>query len=176
MARPCSVCSSPDLPAICADLVNGVGLVEVARRYGLTKSAVQRHRTHAGIAARPAIQAQRTAAFTALAALPTADQVGQAYAGIAIRLDAIVSQCEADGSAATAISGLKEMRAIIDMQSRLAGHVGPSPSAPTVNVNTQVNVDAAGIVEALVAAITTSTDKDAAIDRLAKVIDGPTSP
>jgi hypothetical protein len=150
MARPCSVCSSAHLPAVSTDLVKGVGLAEVARRYGFTKSAVQRHRVHAGIAAAPVVQAQQRSAFTAFASLPSADEVGQAYSGIASRIDAIAAKAEHDGSLTVALMGLKELRSTVEAQAKLAGHIG---SAASVQVNVQSNIDLGAAVKELLGAI-----------------------
>ena len=61
-----------NLPAISADMANGVSLNEMVRRYGLSKSALHRHRANCiGISAGPVMQQQRAAAFTALASLPS---------------------------------------------------------------------------------------------------------
>ncbi len=43
MPRICSVCRHPDRPAIDKALVSGAALRDVAGRYGLSKSAVERH-------------------------------------------------------------------------------------------------------------------------------------
>lgn len=45
MARPCSVCTHPDVNAINTVLLNGSSQRAVARTFGVTPSAVQRHVT-----------------------------------------------------------------------------------------------------------------------------------
>ena len=64
-------------------------------------------------------------AFSALAGLPSRDELGVGLASVTNRIDAIVRQCEANGSAALAISGLREIRATLMAQAQLAGHVNP---------------------------------------------------
>ena len=65
------------------------------------------------------------------------------------RIEAIVDQAEGSGSLAVAITGLREVRATLDSQARIAGH--DRPAAATVNVG--VNVDIGALVDRPVAAI-----------------------
>ena len=100
----------PELPDIAADLANGVNAVQIAKRYGLARSSVQRHRQHVGAARPPEPSppraplnsvdaARRTGrAFQALASLPSLDEVGAAYSSIGARIDAIAAKAEREGS------------------------------------------------------------------------------
>jgi hypothetical protein len=150
MARPCTVCRHHRLPEIAADMANGVTDVAIAERYGLARSSVQRHRQHVGTPSSKAAAERKGAAFTALASLPSADEVGAAYSSIAARIDAIAARAEKEGSLAVALMGLKELRSTVTAQAHLAGHVG---SGATVQVNTQVNVDMNAAVRELIAAV-----------------------
>jgi hypothetical protein len=167
MPRPCTVCLHPELPEIVADLANGVNAVQIAKRYGLARSSVQRHRQHVG-AGRPTEPsppraplnsvdaAGRTGrAFQALASLPSLDEVGAAYSSIGPRIDAIAADAAAEGSLAVALMGLRELRATVTAQAQLAGHVG---SRAQVQVNTQVNVDLGSAVKEIIAALRPSPD------------------
>jgi hypothetical protein len=93
---------------------------------------------------------RKGAAFTALASLPSADEVGAAYSSIAARIDAIAARAEKEGSLAVALMGLKELRSTVTAPAHLAGHVG---SGATVQVNTQANVHINAAVRELIAAI-----------------------
>jgi hypothetical protein len=150
MPRPCSVCRNSRIGDISADIVNGITDKEISRRYSVSKSSVQRHRQHLGSPNSAAVAERKSAAFTALAALPSADEVGQAYSSIATRIDAIAAKAEEEGSLAVALMGLKELRSTVTAQAHLAGHVG---SGQPVQVNTQVNVDIGAAVKELIAAI-----------------------
>jgi hypothetical protein len=85
-------------------------------------------------------------AFMALACLPSADELNQAYASITSRIDAIAAKAESEGSLAVALMGLKELRPTVTAQAQFAGHVG---SASTV----QVNVDLGAAVREIIAAL-----------------------
>jgi hypothetical protein len=160
MPRPCSVCQSLYLPEIASAIASGVSDVQIAKRYGVSRQAVQRHRTHVGAPNSAVVADRRCAAFTALATLPTADEVNGAYASIAARIDAVAAKAESEGSLAVALMGLKELRSTVTAQAHLAGHVG---SGASVQVNTQVNVDVGAAVKELIAAIQKKARQDAAI-------------
>jgi hypothetical protein len=113
-----------------------------------------------------AVAATKSAAFQALAALPSADEVGAAYSSIAQRIDTIASRAEAEGSLAVALMGLRELRSTVTAQAALAGHVG---AGAQVQVNTQVNVDLGTAVRELIAAIRPNAD---ALSRLEAIVDG----
>jgi hypothetical protein len=160
MPRPCSVCQSNFLPEIAAAMADGVSDVQIAKRYGLSRPAVQRHRTHVGAANSAVAADRRGMAFTALASLPTPDEVNGAYASIASRIDAIAVKAEQEGSLAVALMGLKELRSTVTAQAHLAGHFG---AGQAVQVNTQVNVDIGAAVKELIAAIRPAHRPDPAI-------------
>jgi hypothetical protein len=138
------------LAEIAADMGNGVSDHQIAARYGLARSSVQRHRAHMGTPDSLSVSMRKGAAFTALASLPSVEEVGAAYASIASRIDAISATAEREKSLAVALMGLKELRSTITAQAHLAGHIGGGQS---IQVNTQVNVDMDAAVKELIAAI-----------------------
>jgi hypothetical protein len=156
MARPCTLCRHPRLPDIAIDVGNGLNDGLIADRYSLSRSAVQRHRQHSGAPSPAAIAERKSAAFQALASLPSAAEVNQAYASITGRIDAIAAKAEQQDSLAVALMGLKELRNTVEAQARLADHVG---SGAQVQVNTQVNVDLNAAVKEIVAAIRPRPDE-----------------
>jgi hypothetical protein len=156
MPRPCSVCHHIRLPEISADIAGGVSDVVIAKRYALARSSVQRHRQHVGAPNSTAVAERKSAAFQALASLPSAAEVNQAYASITGRIDAIAAKAEQQDSLAVALMGLKELRNTVEAQARLADHVG---SGAQVQVNTQVNVDLNAAVKEIVAAIRPRPDE-----------------
>lgn len=155
MARPCSVCRHPQLPEITVDIADGANDVAIAKRYRLGRSALQRHRQHVGAPNSIAAAERKSAAFQALASLPSLDEVGGAYSAIGARIDSIAARAESEGSLAVALVGLRELRQTVTAQAQLAGHIG---SGQAVQVNTQVNIDAAAVVRELIAALKPSPD------------------
>jgi hypothetical protein len=168
MPRPCTVCLHHHLPEISTDMANGVSDVQIAQRYGLSRPAVQRHRTHVGAPNSIAAADRKGMAFTALASLPSADEVNGAYASIASRIDAIAAKAESEGSLAVALMGLKELRSTVTAQAHLAGHIG---SNAAVQLNTQVNVDMGAAVKELIAAIKLASNDPSIPPEIARVLD-----
>jgi hypothetical protein len=86
----------------------------------------------------------------ALACLPSKDDLHAAYLDLRARIDEIVSQAQAEGSLAVAISGLNSIRHTLDSLARLAGH--DRPAGPEINVAVQnnIHVDVAAVAERLI--------------------------
>jgi hypothetical protein len=120
-------------------------------------NSLRRHRRRRGVGApnSTAASERKSAAFQALASLPSAAEVNQAYASITSRIDAIAAKAEQEGSLAIALMGLKELRSTVTAQAQLAGHVG---SGSAMQVNTQVNVDLGRAVKEIIAALRPSPD------------------
>ena len=156
MARPCSVCRHPQLPEITVDIADGANDVAIAKRYGLGRSAMQRHRQHIGAPNSMAAAERKSAAFQALASLPSAAEVNQAYASITSRIDAIATKAEQQDSLAVALVGLRELRVTVEAQAKLAGHIGSGGA--TVAIQTNVSIDAAAVVRELIAALKPAID------------------
>ena len=150
MARPCATCQHIKRPEIDRRLAGGEPAKKLAREYGINPSSLQRHRVNcAGLPAADAVLKEAAKGSVALATMPTAEEFRGAYAALRARIEAIVDQAEGSGSLAVAITGLREVRATLNSQARIAGH--DRPAAATVNVG--VNVDIGALVDRLVAAI-----------------------
>jgi hypothetical protein len=164
MGRTCSTCTDPRREEIDRRLTDGEDDAAVARAFGLTQTAVFRHRakhlklrktnhlTPQGTVIRQAVPvpAETTPKTAALppttvvtpppsTGLPAVEDFSTSYAGIAQRLDKIITNAEACGKASVAIAGLREFRATLDSHSRLAGHDKPT----TVQVSVDITVSAA---------------------------------
>jgi hypothetical protein len=157
MARLCTVCHSPHIADIIRDLGNGVTDVGVAQRYGLSRTAVQRHRKHARTPPSHALIKRQRQAFAALAALPSREEVGAAYGAIGERIDAIAAKAESEGSLAVALMGLKELRTTLRAQAEIAGHVGGG-STVQVAVKNEVNIDMGSAIKEIVAILLAGGD------------------
>jgi hypothetical protein len=161
------------LAEIAADMGNGVSDHRIAARYGLARSSVQRHRTHIWTPDSVSISTRKGIAFTALAALPSVEEIGQAYSSIASRINAISAKAEEEKSLAVALMGLRELRSTVTAQAHLAGHIG---SGASVQVNTQVNVDMGAAVKELIAAIKLASNDPLTPPEIARVLDDKPDP
>ena len=150
MARPCATCQHIKRPEIDRRLAGGEPAKKLAREYGINPSSLQRHRVNcAGLPPADAVLKEAVRGSVALATMPTKEEFGGAYAALRSRLEAIADQAESSGSLAVAITGLREVRATLDSQARIAGH--DRPAAATVNVG--VNLDIGAIVDRMLQAI-----------------------
>jgi hypothetical protein len=120
MARPCSVCHHAQLQEISAGMIAGLSDVAIAKRYGLSQSATQRHRQHIGAPNSTVISERKSTAFLALASLPSLEEVGAAYSSIGTRIDTIAAKAETEGSLAVALMGLKELRSTVALSGVVA--------------------------------------------------------
>ena len=125
-----------------------VNPVEIARLHGSSKSAIYRHIGKClGIpppisgSPIPANGPMAAKAFSAFAVLPSRDELGAGLAMVTSRIDAIVRQCESNGSAALAISGLKEIRATLMAQAQLAGYVNPGTGSQAITDNIVISIN-----------------------------------
>jgi hypothetical protein len=135
--RKCTVCNHLRRPEIDTRLANGEDDVTVSRAYGLTQSAVFRHRSkHARLPATQQAKQAMTQASVALASLPSRDELGAMLGALLPRLDAIENDAKAKGSSLTQLKAIGEMRQTIADIARVAGATGSSNT--TVNVNVDV--------------------------------------
>jgi hypothetical protein len=103
----------------------------------------------------------------AIALLPDKETLGGAYLELRNRIDQIVSQAQAEGSLAVAVSGLNSLRQTLDSLARLGGHVGSGGSQVNVAIQNNVNLNVARIVEPLIAEFDNEPEIKA---RLARVL------
>jgi transposase-like protein len=153
MPRPCSACNHPQAVAITQALASGAPVKRVAAQFGVAAASLFRHKAKClggTIPSAAAVTAHASRATAALATLPDRDQLGQAYDDLRKRADAITTKAESDGSLAVALSGVRELRSILDAVGKLAGHLG---SGAQVNVQTNVALDLGSAVRELLSAI-----------------------
>ena len=155
MARLCATCQHRELHEINKRLLAGEGIDSVARRFGLAKSSVNRHRrNHLGLqrGSRDKINGRvpeaetveralpftvtKTTPQTVAAAASLLDDAPAALDAIAKRIDAISAKAEAEGSLTVALQGLGELRRLVVEGAKLKAGV---PDV-AVNVGVQVNV------------------------------------
>jgi hypothetical protein len=151
MARKCSTCQHIKRAEIDRRLAAGEPANQIARDYDLNPSSLHRHRVNClGLASSNAIMKETARGTAAVACLPSKDDLNAAYPGLQVRIDAIVTQAQQEGSLAVAISGLNSIRHTLDSLMRLAGY--DRPAGPQVNVAIQnnVNLEISSITERLV--------------------------
>jgi transposase-like protein len=154
MPRPCTVCAHSDLDAIDAALVAGGSLRDIARRFGLSKDAVARHRDeHLPAALTEARDAEDAARADDLLA-----QVRQ----LQVRAHRILDRAEQTGDLRTALGAIREARGNLELLAKLLGELNDQPT-----VNVMVSPEWVSIRTVIIAALGPYPEARAAVaDRL----------
>jgi len=119
MPRTCTICTNPDRAAIDRALVAGDAYRTIAQRYGTSATALHRHKAdHL-----PAKLAQ------AAAATQTADAIDLLSEVRALRRKAysLLLQAEAAGDIRTALAGVREARACLELLGEMEGEIDRRP-------------------------------------------------
>ena len=119
MPRPCSVCTSPDREAIDAALVAGDGFASIAREHAISEDAVARHRA-GHLPARMA----RTPRAAEVAHAD--DLLGQVRA-LRSKAMSILLAAERQGDLRTALAGIREARACLELLLEVEGEIDRRP-------------------------------------------------
>ena len=120
MPRPCSVCARPDHPAVDRALVAGEPFRRIAARFGLSEQAVRRHRAEhlpetLALAAGAAEAARAADLLLELQALRA-----KAYG--------LLLKAEAAGDLRTALAGVREARACLELLAELEAEPDRRPA------------------------------------------------
>ena len=119
MPRRCTVCDHETRTSIETALISGAPLRDIAGRYGVSKSALERHKADhlpAGLAkAREAEEAAR------------ADDLLSHVRGLQGRTLAILEAAEASGEHRTALAAIAEARRNLELLGKLAGELDEHP-------------------------------------------------
>lgn len=136
MARQCSICTHPGREEIDSALVAGASLRDIAGRYRVSKSALERHKANH----LPERLLKAEGAREAAQAEDLLDQVK----GLRNKTYGILLQAEKAGNLRIALSAIKEARACLELLAKLIGELDERPQINVlltpewVQVRTQV--------------------------------------
>jgi len=123
MPQTCSICIHPDRASIDQEIICGTPVRDIAGRYGVGKSSIDRHKKHIPSAL---IKAQEAVvvgnADTLLHEVKTLLEQAQSLTGAA----------QAAGDLRTALQGIGKVKEILELMARLAGEID--------STNVQVNI------------------------------------
>jgi hypothetical protein len=152
MARACTTCQHLKRPEIDRRLAAGEPAAQVARDYDINLSSLHRHRVNClKLGSANTIKKELALGTAAVALLPSKETLSGQYHDLCARIDQIVTQAQAEGSLAVAVSGLNSLRQTLDSLARLGGHVGSGGAQVNVAIQNNVNLNVARIVEPLIA-------------------------
>jgi len=150
MTRKCGTCQHIKRAEIDRRLAAGEPGSQVARDYDLNPSSLHRHRSNClKLSSSNAIMKETARGTAAVALLPSKESLGGAYFDLRDRIDQIVTQAQAEGSLAVAVSGLNSLRQTLDSLARLAGY-GTASAQVNVAVQTNVSFGPAQIADRLI--------------------------
>lgn len=151
MSRVCNTCQHLKRPEIDRRLAAGEPTAQIARDYQLNPSSLHRHRVNClKLGSANAIKKEAARGTAAVALLPNKETLGGAYLDLRNRIDQIVTQAQAEGSLAVAVSGLNSLRQTLDSLARLGGHIGGGGAQVNVAIQNNVNVNTTQIAERLI--------------------------
>ena len=125
MARQCHCCVHPERDSIDAALVCGESQKVIAERYGVGRSAVQRHARRHISPALAAMQVEREAEATNTLLRRTERLIE--------RTERLLQAAEQDGKVSAALAAVRELRGLLDLLGRVTGEI--RDQQPTVTVN-----------------------------------------
>lgn len=143
MARPCTVCQSPNLVQIDSALVAGRSQEFISAEYGPGEAAIQRHRVSHLSPALVAIVARREERRS----VKLVDRLD----AVVTSVEHLVHQAEADGSSAQMLAAAREFRSGVELLARLTGELDERPTIQVVNVLSSPEV--AAMASALLSAL-----------------------
>lgn len=124
---PCTVCSHADREALDAALVAGEAMRAIARRHGVSKDAVARHRAHVSAAlARVVAEREEAGPRSAL------DRVEDLYG----RASKVLDAAESEGKASLSLAAVRELRSLVELLGKLTGELDERPQVQVLNVTT----------------------------------------
>jgi hypothetical protein len=122
MPRVCTICTHDQRPAIGQALVDGESAPRIAAKYRVSDDAVTRHRAHIPPKLAQAQEAQATA---------QADDLLAQVKGLRSKAVGLLLKAEAAGDIRTALLGVREARACLELLAEMEGELN---RAPQINI------------------------------------------
>lgn len=130
MPRTCTICTHTERAAIDRELVTGDAYRHIASRYGVSTTALQRHKAdHLPPALAQAKQAE---------AVADADDLLRQVAALRSKALSLLLKAEQAGDFRTALAGIREARGCVELLARMVGEL---QDTATVNIVTPAWLD-----------------------------------
>lgn len=128
VGRRCTICAHPRIDALNADIVRGIALNAVARKYGLDGTSVHRHaKNHLTEEMRREIAVEIKRERAQAVATELNDErldIASTYDALARRVERLISKAEEEGNDGLALASMEGLRKVLHdmaiMQGKLA--------------------------------------------------------
>jgi len=132
MGRPCTVCASKDRDLVDAALLEGASVDTIAGCTGLARTSLQRHaKAHL-----PAALVEAAKAAEAAGVAVRTETLLDSLRRLWVKAEDLLAQAESAGEYRTALAGVREARATLEVIGRITREIGPQVE---VVVNTGVD-------------------------------------
>lgn len=114
MAMKCTICNHPEAESINFDILGGESLRNIAKRYDVSYSSVNRHKKHIPATLVDAKQAE---------VVSSADRLLIEITGLQGRARGILDRAEQAGDLPTALKAIREARQCLELLAKLEGQL-----------------------------------------------------
>src|SRR5262245_50689175 len=128
MPPTCSICRHGARQAIDESLVAGTPYRDVSKRFGVTPSALTRHRKAHLSPALVAVNAERERHGT--------DTVADRIEALYRKAAAILQRVDEAGATGQALAAIRELRSLCELLARITGELDERPQVAVVNLHT----------------------------------------
>ena len=115
MTRRCTVCTHPNRSDIERVLVEGGTIRDTARRFGVSRTVLSRHKAHMGEAFRKVVEAKETAHGSSI--LERLRELNH-------RARTILEEAHREGDRREALAAIRELRGLLELEAELLGEIG----------------------------------------------------
>lgn len=128
--KPCSICSSHARQAIDLCIVNGTPVRQTARQFGISSSAVQRHKTTCMKRQGPSLPPLPVPVYQTVEQVATAERVSQSIvarvSSLADVLEQQAAECASDKDRRNMTGTATALLKALELNARLTGELSPS--------------------------------------------------
>jgi len=114
LSKPCSVCACKDVEKINAGIIEGVPLAALSSEYGVTQSALYRHKIHIPEQLVKAREVKETAA---------ADNLMERVASLNSKAEDVYKKALKSQNLNAAIGAVRELRGITELYAKITGEL-----------------------------------------------------
>jgi hypothetical protein len=128
MARHCTICEHEAREAVDAAIVLGSPYSEIEAQYGVSKSALSRHKRHGISPALAKVKAEREQAGPRSAL----ERLEVLY----VQASRVLVAAEQEGKASLTLSAVRELRSLVELLAKITGEIDDRPQVAVINVQT----------------------------------------